>query len=78
MGKGEIARHEQFLLFQQCFQKACFPGASKDVIVWEWVNASAYIFNIDQRVHKIYEKQKTFDQNHPEWTARMGESSPKG
>ena len=19
-------------------QKACFPGASKDVIVWEWVN----------------------------------------
>ena len=20
--KGEIARHEQFLLFQQCFQKA--------------------------------------------------------
>ena len=37
MGKGEIARYEQFLLFQQCFQKACFPGASKGVIVWEWV-----------------------------------------
>ena len=36
-GKGEIARYEQFLLFPQCFQKACFPGASKDVIVWEWV-----------------------------------------
>ena len=31
VGKGEIAR------FPQCFQKACFPGASKDVIVWEWV-----------------------------------------
>ena len=29
MGKGEIARYEQFLLFPQCFQKACFPGASK-------------------------------------------------
>ena len=29
VGKGEIARDEQFLLFQQCFQKACFPGASK-------------------------------------------------
>ena len=28
---------EQFLLFPQCFQKACFPGASKGVIVWEWV-----------------------------------------
>ena len=37
MGKGEIACYEQFLLFQQCFQKACFPGASKGVIVWEWV-----------------------------------------
>ena len=23
MGKGEIARHEQFLLFPQCFQNAC-------------------------------------------------------
>ena len=38
MGKGEIAHYEQFLLFPQCFQKACFPGASKCVIVWEWVN----------------------------------------
>ena len=35
--KGEIARYEQFLLFPQCFQKACFPGASKGVIVWKWV-----------------------------------------
>ena len=37
MGTGEIARYEQFLLFPQCFQKACFPGASTGVIVWEWV-----------------------------------------
>ena len=37
VGKGEIARYEQFLLFSQCFQKACFPGASKGVIVWERV-----------------------------------------
>ena len=29
VGKGEIALYEQFLLFPQCFQKACFPGASK-------------------------------------------------
>ena len=27
VGKGEIARDEQFLLFPQCFQEACFPGA---------------------------------------------------
>ena len=39
MGKGEIARYEQFLLFPQGFQKACFPGASKGAIVWEWVNS---------------------------------------
>ena len=37
VAKGEIARHEQFLLFPQCFQMACFLGASKGVIVWEWV-----------------------------------------
>ena len=38
VGKGEIARYEQFLFFPpQRFQKACFPGASKGVIVWEWV-----------------------------------------
>ena len=37
VGKGEIAHYEQFLHFPQCFQKACFPGASKDAIVWEWV-----------------------------------------
>ena len=40
VGKEEIARYEQFLLFPQCFQKACFLGASKGVIVWEWVNTS--------------------------------------
>ena len=38
MGKEEIAHYEQFLLFPQCFQKACFPGASKSVIVWAWNN----------------------------------------
>ena len=38
MGKGEIARYEQFLLIPQYFQKACFPEVSKCVIVWKWVN----------------------------------------
>ena len=37
VGKGEIARYVQFLLFPQCFQKACFPGVSKGLIVWEWI-----------------------------------------
>ena len=44
MGKGEIARYEQFLLFPQCFQKACFPGVSKGVIVWEWVKEKYHSF----------------------------------
>ena len=42
VGKGEIAPYEQFLLFPQCFQKACFPGASKIVIVWEWVKPLSF------------------------------------
>ena len=41
LGKGAIARYKQFLLFPQCFKKACFPGASKGVVVWEWVKIAA-------------------------------------
>ena len=43
-GKGEIARYEQFLLFPQCFQKACFPVGSKGVCVWEWVNGIVKLY----------------------------------
>ena len=43
MGKGQIAHNKPFLLFPQCFQKACFPGASKGVIVWEWVKRTQAI-----------------------------------
>ena len=56
VGKGEIARYEQFLLFPQCFQKACFPGASKGVIVWEWVNR-IYFRRFAQNM--IYDFQNT-------------------
>ena len=28
-GKGEIVPYKQFLLFPQCFQKACFLGRQK-------------------------------------------------
>ena len=49
LGKGEIARNEHFLLSPQCFQKACSPGASKGVVVWEWVKmSSAICLNLDQ------------------------------
>ena len=47
MGKWEIARYEQFLLFPQCFQNARFPGVSKGVIVWEWVKNSKKAIQFD-------------------------------
>ena len=28
MGKGEIARYEQFLLFPRCFQRTCTAGCA--------------------------------------------------
>ena len=45
VGKGEIARYEQFLFFLQCFQKACFPGVSKGVIVWECVRDALMLYH---------------------------------
>ena len=48
VGKGEIACYEQFLLFPQCFQKACFQEASKGVIQWEWVNWWNCFYTIDK------------------------------
>ena len=37
VGKGEIARYEQFILFPQCFQKTCTTKTYKSGLVWEWV-----------------------------------------
>ena len=50
VGKGEIAHNEQFPLLPQCFQKACFPEASKGIIVWEWGKffANQLNFRFDQ------------------------------
>ena len=38
VGKGEIARYEQFLLFPQCFQKTCTADTWKPGLVWERVS----------------------------------------
>ena len=38
-GKGEIAHYEQFLLFLQCFQKACTANTKKPGLVWERVKS---------------------------------------
>ena len=59
VGEAEIARYEQFLLFPQCFQKACFPGASKGVIGWEWVNCES-IENLAGRKKKLVSIQRDF------------------
>ena len=37
VGKGEIARYEQFLPFPQCFQKTCTADTQKPGLVWERV-----------------------------------------
>ena len=54
VGMGEIARYEQFLVFPQCFQKACFPRVSKGVIVWEWV------ISVFQTRERFYRKNNDF------------------
>ena len=62
VGKGEIARYEQFLrneqflLFPQCFQKDCFPGVSKGVIVWEWVKCfpSHFTEKSSSEIHFVF------------------------
>ena len=61
VGKGEIAHYEQFLLFPQCFQKACFPGASKGVTVWEWVNEIVCC----QQIHSIWTSLNFFSRVEP-------------
>ena len=38
MGKGEIGRYEQFLLFSQYFQKTFTADTKKPGLVWERVN----------------------------------------
>ena len=65
VGKGEIARYEQFLLFPQCFQKACFPGASKGVIVWEWVNPFPHNPDLKRKpIESILGKGESADKQH--------------
>ena len=49
MGKGEIARYEQFLLFPQCFQKTCTSDTKKPGLVWERVNQIFLNFNNPDR-----------------------------
>ena len=43
VGKGEIARYEQFLLFPQCFQKTCTLDTQTPGLVSERVRQSTIL-----------------------------------
>ena len=49
VGKGEIARNEQFLLFQRCFQKASiaymFPGVPTPVLTQRSFQSHRLLFS---------------------------------
>ena len=49
VGKGEIARDEQFLLFPQCFQKTCTADTLKPGLDWERVNCLLHNPDIDPK-----------------------------
>ena len=47
MGKGEIARNEQFLLFPQCFQKSCTADTGLETgLVWERVDMTRLLTDL--------------------------------
>ena len=48
--KEKLLVTSNFSFPPQCFQKACFPGASKGVTVWEWVKRGLAL--ILPRFHK--------------------------
>ena len=41
VGKGEIARDKQFLIFPQCFQRTCAVDTKQPGLVWERVKLSS-------------------------------------
>ena len=52
MGKGEIARCEQFLLFPQSFQKTWTADTKKPGLVWERVKETFHWFRSDMPVYE--------------------------
>ena len=78
MGKGEIARYEQFLLFPQCFQKACFPEASKNVIVLEWVNPSQSTILDSPKLNEFADDSFEVDANDGKFSEGVEKAVGKG
>ena len=46
VGKGEIARDEQFLLFSQCFQKTSSADKYKPGLVWERIKYELVLLSL--------------------------------
>ena len=46
VGNGGIARHKQFLLFPQCFQKTCTADSLKPGLVWERVKEPSFCLSV--------------------------------
>ena len=67
MGKGEIARYEQFLLFPLCFQKTCTADTQTPGLVWKRVkgkkcwsqkkNAGNQHFLLSSQYFLLYQRQ---------------------
>ena len=75
VGKGKIARHKQFLLFPQCFQKVCVSEASKGVIVWEWVNSLPKDKILELSKLKIFADDKIIVNQKLKFVLRMVENN---
>ena len=67
VGKGQIARHEQFHLFPQCFEKTCTADTLKPGLVWESVNPlpnNPYFYQqLAAQVKALIEKEKMLTTN---------------
>ena len=57
LGKGEIALYEQFLLFLQYFQKACFQGRQKVSLCGNGLTLYHTIPTLNKAKEESYGKQ---------------------
>ena len=51
--KDKLLITSNFSFSPQCFRKPCFPGASKGVILWEWVKEE-YFYYMQQQDNYLY------------------------
>ena len=54
VGKGEIARYEQFILFLQFFQKTCTADTQKPGLVWERVKKASEVIDLWAKEHAYH------------------------